>query len=213
MPADLNGLPNGKEIGTNIKPHLVGATQEGIDMLFAHFVQPAEKATVTAPAESSVAAGGNQWSTFTFLDETGKAIAGSDVSFVINGFDARTGWATTDKNGNVVIRSSNSTSAIGKQVVAVSLIRPGKLPLTGSAVVNWISPSVSMTASGAKGAVVVTVSSANGKSVKINVGGKIYARTATSDSASFTIPATAGAKKVVVTVGTKSVTKTVTVSK
>lgn len=72
---------------------------------------------------------------------------------------------------------------------------------------------VTLAASGAKGAVVVSVTSANGKSVKISIGGKVYTRTAASDSATFSIPATAGAKRVVVTVGTKSVTKTVTVSK
>lgn len=214
MPLDLNGLPNGKvEVGTNIKPHLVGATKEGIDMLFAHFVQPTEKASVSAPAASSVAAGGNAWSTFTFTDENGAAIANTEVAFMINGFESKTGYAKTDASGKVVIRSANPTSATGQQVVAVSLIRPGKLPITGSTKVNWISPVVTLAASGAKGAVVVSVTSANGKSVKISIGGKVYTRTATSDSAKFSIPATAGAKRVVVTVGTKSVTKTVTVSK
>lgn len=214
MPLDLNGLPNGKvEVGTNIKPHLVGATKEGIDMLFAHFVQPTEKASVSAPAASSVAAGGNAWSTFTFTDENGAAIANTEVAFMINGFESKTGYAKTDASGKVVIRSANPTSATGQQVVAVSLIRPGKLPITGSTKVNWISPVVTLAASGAKGAVVVSVTSANGKSVKISIGGKVYTRTAASDSATFSIPATAGAKRVVVTVGTKSVTKTVTVSK
>lgn len=213
MPADLNGLPNGKEVGTNIKPHLVGATQEGIDMLFAHFVQPTEKATVTAPSAATVAAGKSQWSTFTFTDESGKPMANAEVEYMINGFDSKSGYASTDSTGKVVIRSSNSSSATGKQVVAVSLIRPGKLPLHASAVVNWVSPIASVTASGAKGAVLVDVSSASGKSVKISVSGKVYTRTATSDAASFRIPASAGVKRVVVTVGGKTVTKTVTVSK
>jgi hypothetical protein len=213
MPSDLNGLPNGKEVGTNIKPHLVGATKEGIDMLFAHFVQPTEKATVSAPAAASVAAGKSHWSTFSFTDETGKPIANTEVAYMINGFDSKTGYAITDASGKVVIRSSNASTATGKQVVAVSLIRPGKLPLHASAVVNWVSPIASVTASGAKGAVLVDVSSASGKSVKISVSGKVYTRTATSDAASFRIPASAGVKRVVVTVGGKTVTKTVTVSK
>ena len=164
MPTSLNGLPNGKEVGTTIKPHLVGATKEGIDMLFAHFVQPTEKASVAAPAAANAAAGSSQWSTFTFTDESGKPMANKEVAFMVNGFDSKTGYATTNQNGEVVIRSSNLSNAEGKQVVSVSLIRPGKLPITGSTVVTWVA-GATVAVSGAKAAVVVNVTSANGKSV------------------------------------------------
>lgn len=213
MPLDLNGLPNGKEIGTNIKPHLVGATVEAIDMLFAHFVTPNEKASAKAPAATSVIAGQSHLSTFTFLDENGNPIADANVLFMVNGGSSRTGWVSTDKQGRAVVRSASSAGARGQQIVAVSLIREGKLPLTASTTINLISSKPVVSIAGSKKSVVVTVRSASGKAVKISVGGKVFNRTAKADSASFRIPASAGAKKVVVTVSGKSSSKTVTVTK
>ena len=212
MPADLNGLPNGKELGTNIKPHLVGATTEGIDMLFAHFVEPVEAAKVSAPAEKTLKAGQTHSTTFTFTDEKGAPITATDVSYYVNGFNSKIGFAKTNGAGQVTIQSSNFSEAGGTQTVAVSLARSGKLPLTATSTVNWTSSAVALAVSGGKSSLSVKVTNANGKTVKVNIGGTTYTRKATSDSATFKFATSAGKKKVSVSVGAKSTTKTVTIS-
>ncbi|MEY4494451.1 MAG: hypothetical protein RL570_566 [Actinomycetota bacterium] len=213
MPADLNGLPNGKELGTNIKPNLVGATTQGIDMLFAHFVEPSEKSKVTAPAEVTRKAGESHWSTFTFTDEQGKPIVGEIVEYYINGFDSKRGYKRTDGNGQVTVQSNNFGTSEGIQAIAVSLIRPEKLPLTATAKVNWTSAEVALTAAGGKRLVTVKALNAANKVVKIVIAGKTYIRRPVSDSATYRIATSAGKKKVTVSVGGQSVSKTLTVAK
>jgi hypothetical protein len=212
MPADLNGLPSGKELGTNIKPHLVGATTEGIDMLFAHFVEPVEKAKVSAPAEKTLKAGQTHSTTFTFTDEKGAPITATDVSYYVNGFSSKIGFAKTNGAGQVTIQSSNFSEAGGTQTVAVSLARSGKLPLTATSTINWTSSAVALAVSGGKSSLSVKVTNANGKTVKVTIGGTTYTRMATSDSATFKFATSAGKKKVSVSVGAKSTTKTVSIS-
>ena len=213
MPADLSGLPNGKELGTNIKPHVVGATTEGIDMLFAHFVEPKELAKVSATAGETLKAGQTTTTTFTFTDEKGAPISSAFVNYYVNGFNSKMGVAKTNSAGKVTILSSNFSGAGGTQAVAVSLERSGKLPLTTTANINWTASAAVLAVSGGKNALTVKVTNASGKTVKVNIGGTTYTRKATSDSATFKFAASAGKKKVSVSVGGKSTTKTVTVSK
>ncbi len=211
-PGDLNGLPNGKELGTNIKPHLVGATTEGIDMLFAHFVEPSGAAKVAAPEDATVKAGQTQESTFTFTDESGAPIRSAAVSYYINGFNSKVGTAKTNSKGQVTIQSNNFSKAAGTQAVAVSLIRNGKLPLTATANINWTSAAVAMGVSAGKQALAVKVTNALGQIVKVSIAGKIFTKRATSDSATFKFAVPAGKKKVSVSVGNMSSTKMVTVT-
>ena len=211
MPADLNGLPNGKELGTNIKPNLVGAKQQGIDMLFAHFVQPSGTAKVSAPAVTNATLGKSNVSTFTFVGDDGKPLAKTDVKYFINGFDSKTGFAVTDGQGRVSIISNNSSGQEGLQTVGVSLTRAGKLPLAASASINWIAPELAIAADGAKGSVVIKVAGASGKNVSITIAGKKYSRLAKSANAEFVIATGAGKKSVKVAVAGKSLQNMVTV--
>ena len=213
-PSDLSGLPAGKvEVGTNIKPHLVGATQEGIDMLFAHFVESAGTAKASAPASKVATIGTRQVSTFTFVDEAGKPMAKTDVVYHINGLGSKTGLARTDESGVVNIPSTNAANQEGIQTIGVSLARPGRLPLTASATLNWTAPELAIAAAGSANSVVVKVSGAAGKTVQITVAGKTYRRVATSVITEFSIPATAGKKSVKVAVGGKTLSRSVTVTK
>ncbi len=213
MPTDLNGLPNGKELGTNIKPNLVGAKQQGIDMLFAHFVQSSDSSKVTAAGSTTASNGSAHVATFTFLGDDGKPLTNTDVKYFINGFDSKSGFASTDANGQVKITSMNSTSDEGLQTVGVSLSRTGKLPLTATASITWSAPVMTVSTSGAKGAVVVKVAGAAGKNVVITVGGKSYSRTAKTANDVFSFATSAGKKSVKVSVAGKVSTKTVTVTK
>ena len=213
-PSDLSGLPASKiEVGSNIKPHLVGSTQEGIDMLFAHFVEPTGTSKASAPASKVAAIGTRQVSTFNFIDEAGKALANTDVSYFINGLGSKAGIARTDASGAVRISSANPFGLEGVQTVGVSLNRAGKLPLTASATLNWIAPELSIAAAGAAKSVVVKVAGAAGQTVQIKVAGKTFRRVAQSAITEFFIPSTAGKKSVSVKVGGKTLSRMVTVTK
>lgn len=213
-PSDLSGLPASKiEVGSNIKPHLVGSTQEGIDMLFAHFVEPTGTSKASAPASRVATIGTSQVSTFNFVDEAGKPLANTDVSYFVNGLGSKAGIARTNESGAVRISSSNPYGLEGVQTIGVSLNRAGKLPLTASATINWVAPELSIAAAGAANSVVVKVAGAAGKTVKITIAGKVYTRVANSANASFTIATGAGKKAVKVSVPGKSLSKSVTVTR
>jgi hypothetical protein len=215
MPVDLNGAPNpaSKELGTNIKPHVVGATQEGIDMLFAHFVGDIGSAKATGPGTKSATIGTAQQSDFVLTDESGKPITNTDVKYFVNGFDSKVGFAHTDSQGKVTIRSTNSSGQEGMQTVGVSLARDGKLPISGTATLNWVAPELNISATGDAGNVMVKVAGAAGKTVQITVAGKSYRRLAQGATAEFAIPASAGKKAVKVVVAGKTLAKSVTVTK
>jgi hypothetical protein len=215
MPADLNGAPNPatKELGTNIKPHVVGAKQEGIDMLFAHFVEPSGLSKATGPGTASATIGSGTVSEFTLTDDAGKALSNTDVKYFVNGFDSKAGFARTDSAGKVRIHSTNSAGLEGIQTVGVSLVRDGKLPLAATATINWVAPELAIAASGSANSVVVKVAGAAGKTVKITIAGKVYTRVANSANAEFSIATGAGKKAVKVAVSGKSLSKSVTVTK
>ena len=213
MPTSLSGLPNGKELGTNIKPNLVGAKQQGIDMLFAHFVQPNDVAKATGAATQTESVGNIHTSTFSFVGADGKPLANQDVKYYINGLDSKVGFARTDDQGKATVISTNSSGQAGMQVVGVSLARDGKLPLTASTIITWALPSLSLVASAGKSMVVVDVTGAAGKKVSINISGKLYSRTAASAKTEFTFGASQGKHLVKVSVGSKSITQSVTVRK
>jgi hypothetical protein len=118
-----------------------------------------------------------------------------------------------DESGVVQISSTNAANQEGVQTIGVSLARPGKLPLTATATLNWIAPELAIAATGAANSVVVKVSGAAGKSVQIVVAGKTYRRVATSVITEFSIPAATGKKSVKVVVGGKTLSKSVTVTK
>jgi predicted secreted protein len=99
------------------------------------------------------------------------------------------------------------------QTVGVSLDRDGKLPLFATATVNWEAPALAVSAAGSKGAVVVKVAGASGKTVKITIAGKAYTRVANSENAEFSIATSAGKKAVKVVVPGKTLSKSVTVTK
>jgi hypothetical protein len=215
MPADLNGAPNPatKEVGTNIKPNVVGAKQQGIDMLFAHFVDQAGMANATGPAAKTATIGTGQVSEFTLTDDAGKPMSNTDVKYFVNGFDSKAGFARTDAAGKVRINSTNSAGLEGMQTVGVSLVRDGKLPLAATATINWMAPELALAAAGAAKSVVVKVAGAAGQTVQIKVAGKTYRRVAQSAITEFSIPSTAGKKSVSVKVGGKTLSRTVTVTK
>jgi predicted nucleic acid-binding Zn finger protein len=215
MPVDLNGAPNPatKEVGTNIKPNVVGAKQQGIDMLFAHFVEPSGLSKATGPAAKTATIGAGEVSEFTLTDDAGKPLSNTDVKYFVNGFDSKAGFARTDAAGKVRIHSTNSVGLEGVQTVGVSLVRDGKLPLAATATINWMAPELSIAAAGAANSVVVKVAGAAGKTVKITIAGKVYTRVAKSANASFTIATGAGKKAVKVSVPGKTLSKSVTVTR
>lgn len=215
MPFDLNGAPNPatKELGTNIKPHVVGAKQEGIDMLFAHFVEPSGMSKATGPGAKTAYIGTGQVSEFTLTDDAGKPLSNTDIKYFVNGFDSKSGFARTDAAGKVRISSTNSAGLEGMQTVGVSLVRDGKLPLAATATIDWMAPELALSASGAAGKVIVKVTGAAGKTAKITIAGRVYTRVAKSDNASFSIATGAGKKAVKVTVPGKTLSKSVTVTR
>ena len=213
MPTNLNGAPNGKELGTNIKPHLVGATKEGIDMLFAHFVEQSDAAKVVTTATQTAKTGVPHMANFQFLDEAGKPMANQLAEYYINGPDSKQDWVLTDAQGRVQIPVPNSTNAEGTSAVAVSVKRTGRLPLTGTSLVTWVPGAVKVTMAPSSNSVEVKIANAANQSVKIVINGKSYERTPTTGLVTYKFPATVGKAVIRVTIGKKLHVKGVTVKK
>ena len=213
MPANLNGAPNGKELGTNIKPHLVGAKQEGIDMLFAHFVEQTDAAKVVAKATDTAKTGEPYSANFEFLDEAGKPMANQLAEVFINGPESKQSWVLTDEKGRVAIPVPNSNNVEGTTAVAVSVKRTGRLPLTGNTMVTWVPGALKVSMAPSSNSVEVKVVNASNQSVKIVINGKSYERTPTTGLVTYKFPATVGKKVIRVTVGKKTFVKSVTVRK
>ena len=213
MPTNLNGTPNGKELGTNIKPHLVGATKEGIDMLFAHFVEHSDAAKIVTVANETVKTGTDYSANFQFLDEAGKPMANQLAEYYINGPDSKQDWVLTDAQGRVKIPVPNTTNAEGTSAVAVSVKRTGRLPLTATAMVNWVPGALKVTMAPSSNSVEVKIANATNQSVKIVVNGKSYERTPTSGLVTYKLPATVGKAVIRVTIGKKLYVKGVIVRK
>ena len=213
MPTNLNGAPNGKELGTNIKPHLVGATKEGIDMLFAHFVEQSDAAKVVTTATQTAKTGVPHMANFQFLDEAGKPMANQLAEYYINGPDSKQDWVLTDAQGRVQIPVPNSTNAEGTSAVAVSVKRTGRLPLTGTSLVTWVPGAVKVTMAPSSNSVEVKIANAANQSVKIVINGKSYERTPTAGLVTYKFPATVGKAVIRVTIGKKLHVKGVTVKK
>jgi hypothetical protein len=211
MPASLNGAPNGKELGTNIKPHLVGATREGIDMLFAHFVEQSDAAKIVAPATETVKTGTPHVANFQFLDEAGKPMANQLAEVYINGVQSKQDWVLTDAQGRVGILVPNPQNLEGTSAVAVSVKRTGLLPLTATTVVTWVPGAMKVSMAPASNSVEVKVVNAANESVKITINGKSYERTPTTGLVTYKFPATVGKKVIRVTIGKKTFVRGVTV--
>ena len=213
MPTNLNGAPNGKELGTNIKPHLVGATKEGIDMLFAHFVEQSDAAKVLTTATQTVKTGVPHLANFQFLDEAGKPMANQLAEYYINGPDSKQDWVLTDALGRVQIPVPNSTNAEGTSAVGVSVKRTGRLPLTATSMVTWVPGAMKVTMAPSSNSVEVKIANATNKSVKIVINGKSYERTPTAGLVTYKFPATVGKAVIRVTIGKKLHVKGVIVRK
>ena len=213
MPSNLNGAPNGKEIGTNIKPHLVGAKQEGIDMLFAHFVEQSDAAKVVASATATAKTGEPYSANFEFLDEAGKPMANQLAEVFINGPESKQSWVLTDEKGRVSIPVPNASNLEGTSAVAVSVKRTGRLPLTATSMVNWVPGVLKVSMAPSSNSVEVKVVNAANKSVKIVINGKSYDRTPTTGLVTYKFPATLGQKVIRVTIGKKTFVRSVTVKK
>jgi hypothetical protein len=211
MPASLNGAPNGKELGTNIKPHLVGATREGIDMLFAHFVEQSDAAKIVAPATETVKTGTPHVANFQFLDEAGKPMVNQLAEVYINGVQSKQDWVLTDAQGRVGIPVPNPQNLEGTSAVAVSVKRTGLLPLTATTVVTWVPGAMKVSMAPASNSVEVKVVNAANESVKITINGKSYERTPTTGLVTYKFPATVGKKVIRVTIGKKTFVRGVTV--
>jgi hypothetical protein len=213
MPTNLNGAPNGKELGTNIKPHLVGATKEGIDMLFAHFVEHTDAAKIVTVANETVKTGTDYSANFQFLDEAGKPMANQLAEYYINGPDSKQDWVLTDAQGRVKIPVPNTTNAEGTSAVAVSVKRTGRLPLTATSMVTWVPGAMKVSMAPSSNSVEVKIANATNQSVKIVVNGKSYERTPTAGLVTYKLPATVGKAVIRVTIGKKLHVKSVTVRK
>ena len=213
MPLNLNGAPNGPELGTNIKPHLVGAKQEGIDMLFAHFVEPVDAAKIVAPATDTAKTGTPYVANFEFLDEAGQPMANQLAEVYINGPESKQSWVLTDSKGRVGIPVPNANNLEGTSAVAVSVKRTGRLPLTATTMVSWVPGALKVSMAPSSNSVEVRVVNAANKSVKIVVNGKSYERTPTTGLVTYKFPATVGKKVIRVTIGKKTFVRSVNVRK
>lgn len=217
MPSNLSGVPTvgqANEIGTNIKPHLVGATQEGIDMLFAHFVEVTGKPTFSGAAKVTFNTANRYYVGFTLKDASGAPIKNAEIAVLDNDASSSVLYANTDSKGQVMLVGSRKGNRGGTQVIGVSYSAPGELPVTASTTINWVSTAKTATVAGGKRAFTVKIANAKGIRVKIAVaGGGVVYRTPASNAASFKIAAAAGTKSVSVTIAGKTSKHAVKVTK
>lgn len=211
MPSNLNGAPNGPELGTNIKPHLIGAKQEGIDMLFAHFVEPVDSAKIVAQATDTAKTGTPYSANFEFIDEAGQPMVNQLVEVYINGPDSKQDWMLTDAKGRVAVPVPNSKNLEGTTAVAVSVKRAGWLPMTATTMVTWVPGELKVSMAPSSNSVEVKIVNAANQSVKIVINGKQYDRTPTTGLVTYKFPATVGKKTIRVTIGKKTYVRSVTV--
>lgn len=217
MPTNLSGPPTvgqANEVGTNIKPHLVGATQEGIDMLFAHFVEVTGKPTFTAASEKTLNTANGYSLDFILRDPLGKPIPNAEVSILDNDLRSAVRFTKTDSKGRVILSGKRELHRSGTQVIGVSYAVDGELPVTATTKITWVSTAKRATVSGGKRAFTVRIANAKGVRVKIAVaGGGVVYRTPKSNAASFKINSLAGAKSVSVTIAGKTSKHSVRVTK
>ncbi len=215
MPSSLTSAPTvgvANEIGTNIKPHV--ADKEGIDMLLAHFVEPAGGVAISGASAADMTVNTKTPLTFNLKDANGKAISGVDVKFVTNGVGTVGRTATTDSQGNVTTWVNNVNDVTGVQSVTANYSSPGSFPATATTTINWTSTRPWPTVTGGKGVVTVQIANGSGKTAKIVVAGSpAVTKKLTSNSSTVSVKAAAGTKNVSVTINGVTTRVAVTVTK
>lgn len=215
MPSSLTSAPTvgvANEIGTNIKPHV--ADKEGIDMLLAHFVEPAGGVAISGASAADMTVNTKTPLTFNLKDANGKAISGVDVKFVTNGVGTVGRTGTTDSQGNVTTWVNNVNDVTGVQSVTANYSSPGSFPATATTTINWTSTRPWPTVTGGKGVVTVQIANGSGKTAKIVVAGSpAVTKKLTSNSATVSVKAAAGTKNVSVTINGVTTRVAVTVTK
>jgi hypothetical protein len=215
MPSSLTSAPTvgvANEIGTNIKPHV--ADKEGIDMLLAHFVEPAGGVAISGASAADMTVNTKTPLTFNLKDANGKAISGVDVKFVTNGVGTVGRTATTDSQGNVTTWVNNVNDVTGVQSVTANYSSPGSFPATATTTINWTSTRPWPTVTGGKGLVTVQIANGSGKTAKIVVAGSpAVTKKLTSNSSTVSVKAAAGTKNVSVTINGVTTRVAVTVTK
>jgi hypothetical protein len=215
-PTNLNAPPTvgvANEIGTNIKPHV--ADKEAVDMLLAHFVEPsASSLVVSAPQAAKLPAYSKKALTFTVKDSKGSPVVGANVKFVTNGVGAVSPFGVTDKAGQVTAWASNTERNAGTQAVAAIVDGAGELTPSSVVELTWAAPKATATVFGDRKAILVHVTDAKGKIVKMTIPGigKITRRMASADE-HFEFASSVGSKIVTLVLDGKTIKTTVKVTK
>jgi hypothetical protein len=152
--------------------------------------------------------------TFTVKDGSGKPLSGVAVSFINSGTGTVNSVATSDANGNVTAIVNNPADKAGVQNVTAFFKPSGGLEATATTTINWSSSMPVATVTGGKASVSVNVTGASGMSAKVSVvGGVTITKMLSSDSATFSVKASAGTRTVKVTVDGVTTSTTVKVTK
>jgi hypothetical protein len=216
MPADLSMPPTvgiANEVNSTFRVNV--AEKEGYDMLLAHFVKATDStsATVVSAPKTANIADARQKVLFQLKDGSGKALQNVDVRFLTNGVGTVGESGTTDEKGYVTAYLANSSNA-GEQTVALQYSQSGKLPVTSSAIVTWVSTAATVSIAGGTSAVSVKIANSAGSTVKIVIAGVgTFTRKVGSANATLTFKTSAGSKKVTVTINGKSTSRVVVVNK
>lgn len=215
MPSDLSAAPTvgvANEIAANIQPYV--AEKQGFDMLLAHFVEPTGGVTLSGASSLNMTKNAKTPVTFNLKDSKGAAIAGVDVKFVSDGLGTVGRNATTDAQGNVTTFVNNPLDATGVQIVSATYATAGGFAANASTAIQWTSTKPAVTASVAKGYVMVKIVNGAGKRARIAVAGSTTtSRKLSSNSAVIKLKATAGTKFVNVTIDGVTTRISVTVPK